>query len=180
MLEKVKGERKLAEKLAQDRNTSQHDSLVFANADSDSEEEQFINEAILTASSSAKSKRDLIDIEKLRKGQSTEIIQCRTAIARRVLNVLDEKWPDKSELFMPGRMSHVISIDDEGEGEAVTTILRSKVDATSQDDLGPNESDFALDQLINIIGRIRQGKMVNDPKKKPKSWDRDEENDYGY
>lgn len=176
LLEKVKNDQKLAEKLNSDKNTDR--DLMFGDQDSDSEEEEFRNEAIIAAST----KRQLVDIEKLKKGQSTDMIPCRTALARRILNVLDERWPAKSELFLPGRMSYIIPIDDDCEDFSVTTILRSKADTSTHDETGvPNESDFALDQLVNILGRIRRGGSSGEPSKKTKSWDRDDGmNDYGY
>lgn len=180
LLEKVKNDQKLAEKLECDRNDNR--DLKFACADSDSEEEEFRNEAILAANSASGSSRQLIDLEKLKKGQTTEIIQCRTAKARRILNVLDEKWPDKSELFLPGRMSYIISLNEDNENQ-ITTILNSKAATSAQDESGlPSESDFALDQLVNILGRIRRGETHHEPTtKKTKSWDIDDSmNDYGY
>lgn len=179
LLEKVKNDQKLAEKLASDKNNQ---DLVFCGSGSDSEEEEFRNEAILAASSaSTTSKRQLIDIEKLKKGQSTEIIPCRTALARRILNVLDEKWPNKSDLFLPGRMSYLIPIGEDCD-DIVTTVVRSKVDASIQDESGlPTEADFALEQLINILARIKRGNTNSDSTKTTKSWEREDElNDYCY
>lgn len=180
LLEKVKSDQKLAEKLANDREENR-DSM-FTNPDSDSEEEEFINEAILAASSSANSKRQMIDLEKLKKGKSTEIIPCRTAIARRILNVLDEKWPDKSELFLPGRMSYIIPIGEDCQATEVTTVLRSKADTSAQDDGGAmDESDLGLEQLINILGKIRKGSHTQNTSRKVPSWDKNEGmNDYDY
>lgn len=176
LLEKVKNDQKLAEKLSGHKNADR--DLAFEDQDSDSEEEEFRNEAILAAST----KRQLVDIEKLKKGQSSDMIPCRTALARRILNVLDEKWPAKSELFLPGRMSYVIPVDEDSEDFTVTTILRSKADASTIDESGSlNESDFALDQLVSILGRIRGGVSSNEPARKVKNWDRDEGlNDYDY
>lgn len=156
LLEKVKNDQKLAEKLADDKNDDC--DILFAD-NSDSDEEEFTKEALLAASVTTSSKRQLVDIEKLRKGKSTEIIPCRTAIARRVLNVLDEKWPNKSELFLPGRMSYVIPIDADADDQTVTTYLLSREDTSKQDDSEVlNESELALEQLINILARIRRGK----------------------
>lgn len=180
LLEKVKNDQKLEEKLAGDKSNDRE--LMFGDVDSDSEEEEFRNEAILAASSASNSKRQIVDIEKLKKGQSTEIIPCRTALARRLLNVMEEKWPEKSELFLPGRMSYIIPIDGDGEDNTVTTILRSKADASVQDESGlPNESDFALDQLVNILTRIRRGETNSELTKKQRNWERDDgTNDYNY
>lgn len=180
LLEKVKNEQKLAKSLASKKDDRQ--DSVFGNPGSDSEEEEFRNEAIIAASLSTGSKRQLVDIEKLRKGQSTELIPCRYALTRRILNVLEEKWPERSELFLPGRMSYIIPIDDDADDSSVTTILRSKADASIQDDSGGiNESDLALDQLINILARIRKGETNATASKKPGGWERDDElNDYGY
>lgn len=176
LLEKVKNDQKLADKLNSDKDTDR--DFVFGAQDSDSEEEEFRNEAILAAST----KRQLVDIEKLKKGQSTDMIPCRTALARRILNVMDEKWPAKSELFLPGRMSYVIPIDEDCEDFSVTTILKSKADTSTHDESGVlNDSDFALDQLVNILGKIRRGGSSSDPTKKAKSWNRDDgTNDYDY
>lgn len=169
LLEKVKNDQKLAEKLSSDKNDTQ--DLYLENSDSDSEEEQFRNEAILAASILANSKREIVDLEKLKKGQSTEIIPCRTAIARRILNALDEKWPDKSEMFLPGRMSYTIPMSEDTDDFTVTRIVRSKADSSAQDDGSlPNEADFALDQLINIIGKIRKSASNSEAAKKHKGW----------
>lgn len=154
LLEKVKNNQQLAEKLASD-SFGERDLLFGENSDSD--EEEFTKQALLAASVTANSKRQLIDIEKLKKGKSTEIIPCRTALVRRILNVLDEKWPAKSELFLPGRMSYIIPIDEEAEDQSVTTVLRSKVDTSKLDEQEVlTESDLALEQLINILAKIRK------------------------
>lgn len=179
LLEKVKNDQKLAEKLAGAKQVER--DFVLGDPDSDSEEEEFRNEAIIAATSTASSKRQLVDIEKLKKGQSTEVIPCRTALARRILNVLDEKWPDKSDMFLPGRMSYIIPINEDSE-ESVTTILRSKADASMQEETGTSyETDLALGQLINILAKVRQGKSNPSSSKKQKEWDHvDEMNDYNY
>lgn len=175
LLEKVKNDQKLAEKLAQDSNNE--DKGIFGDPDSDSEEEVFRNEAILAATASSSSKRQMIDLVELSKSKSTKMIPCRTAIARRILNVLDEKWPNQSELFLPGRMTYSIPIDDH-EDTNVTTILRSRVDTSvNDDDAEVNESDFALDQLINILERVRKGQPNPTTARKPRSWETDI-NDY--
>lgn len=154
LLEKVKNDQKLAEKLSTDKNEAR--DLYLDNSESDSEEEEFRNEAILAASVLANSKREIVDLEKLKKGQSTEIIPCRTAIARRILNAIDEKWPERSEMFLPGRMSYTIPIGEDNDESTVTRIVRSKADSTAQDEgCLPNENDFALDQLINIMYKVR-------------------------
>lgn len=57
--------------------------------------------------------------------ESTKFIHCRTALARRILNLHDEKWPEKSELFLPGRMVYIMDLDDD---QPVTAIIKSKVD----------------------------------------------------
>lgn len=177
LLEKVKNDQKLAERLAQDSQTE--DKAIFGQPDSDSEEEEFRNEAILAASAAAGSKKQMIDLVKLSKNKSTKMVPCRTAVARQILNVLDEKWPNQSELFLPGRMSYVIPIDDDDDA-GVTTILRSKADTLVNDDDGDmNESDFALDQLINILERVRKGQTSSNVTKKTRGWDPDM-TDYNY
>lgn len=118
---------------------------------SDSDEEEFTKEAIQAANATATSKRGQINIETLR---SSDIISCRTALARRILKTLDEKLPDRSELFLPGRMSYVVPVDEEADS-TVTTILRSKAEQESET---LNEKDLAFDQLINIFGKIRKKK----------------------
>lgn len=157
LLEKVRNDQKLAEKLANDHHEHNQD-LSFAD-NSDSDEEQFKKEALIAASATTSSKKQLLDIEKIRKGKSTELVNCQTALARRILNVLDEKWPAKSELFLPGRMSYLIPMDEEAEDQSVTTYLLSKEDSAKQDDNeAVTESDLGLEQLINILAKIRQGK----------------------
>lgn len=180
LLEKVKNEQKLVEKLNADKE-SKFDNL-FGDADSDSEEEEFRNEALLAASATGGSGRDMVDLEKLKKG-STEVIQCRTALARRVLNVLDEQYPNRSELFLPGRMSYFVSLDDDDvDMTSVTTILRSKEDTLKQeDDALQSDGDFALDQLVNILAKVRRGETKSRDIKKPsRSWDQDAIDEYGY
>jgi len=182
LLEKVKNDQKLAEKLSSDRDADRDMSY-----DSDSDEEEFRNEAImasvLNSSSTSNPNRQMVDLEKLRKGQSTEIVQCKTALARRILNVLDEKWPDRSDLFLPGRMKYSISLEDEGEDHPVATIIKSKADTTIHDEVGSiNESDFALDQLVSILAKVRKGDShSSEATKRSRSWDaEDDMNDYGY
>lgn len=177
LLEKVKNEQRMVEKLNADKE-SKFDTL-FGDVDSDSEEEEFRNEALLAAGSD----HNMADLEKLKKG-STEVIQCRTALARRILNVLDEQHPNRSELFLPGRMSYTVSLDDDDEDMAsVTTILRSKEDTLKQDeDTLQSDGDFAFDQLVNILAKVRRGETKSlDVKRPSRAWDDDDAmDDYGY
>ena len=115
---------------------------------SDRDEEEFTKEAIRAASDTI-SKRGKINIENLRK---TDIITCRTAIARRILNSLDERWPEKSQLFLPGRMTYVVPIDEEADS-TVTTILRSKSEQMESE--SSSEKNLAFDKLISILAKIR-------------------------
>lgn len=173
LLEKVKTDQKLAEKLNESRDSDA--DLNFGDDASDSEEEEFRNQAILAATVASTSKRHIADLDKLKRGKSTEVIPCKTAIARRILNVLDEKWPAKSELFLPGRMSYIVPIDEERD-DPVTTILRSKADTSAiQDSKLPDDSDLAMDQLINILGKIRKGQTSTSLAKKQRNWDIDED-----
>lgn len=180
LLEKIKNEQKLTEKLNADKE-GKLDTL-FGDADSDSEEEEFRNEALLAAGAATGAGRHIVDLEKLKRG-STEVIQCRTAVARRILNVLDEQYPNRSELFLPGRMSYIVSLDDDDEEMAnVTTILRSKEDTLKQDDDAlQSDNDFAFDQLVNILAKVRRGETKShDVKKLSRSWDDTSLDDYGY
>lgn len=170
LLEKVKSSQKIAEKAKNDIQGKTH---TLGDLGSDSEEEEFRMEAILNATSSGGGKKHILDLEKLKKGQSTEVIECRTALARRILNVLGEKWPDKSELFLPGRMSYIVPIDAEDEDATVTTLVRSKADSSGNDENDSlNVTDIAMDYLMNLLARIRQGESNADTSKKPKekSW----------
>lgn len=117
----------------------------------------------------------VIDIEKFKKGRSTEVIPCRTALARRILNVFEEKWPDKSELFLPGRMQYVIPIDDNDDSSFVTTILKSKAETDQQDDTG-KAGELAFDKLLSILAKIKNGDHNQpDSTKKMKYWERDDD-----
>lgn len=173
LLEKVKNDQKLASQLASDKDDD--GGFMFGDQASDSEEEEFRNEALVAAGALSNSKRATVDLEKLKRGQSTAVVPCRTALARRILNVLDERWPDKSELFLPGRMSYIVSIDPESD-DNVTTILRSKADTSAIDESKlPDESDLALDQLVNILAKIRKGQTNAETDRKQRSWDVDDD-----
>lgn len=109
LLEKVKNDQKLAERLAVDRD----------HRDSEDSDDEVRNEAILAATSSSRGQIS-----------SADLVQCKTAIGRRVMNVLfAEKWPEKSDLFLPGRMTYRISLDT----NEITTIIRSKTDTSKID-----------------------------------------------
>lgn len=173
LLEKVKSDQKLVEKLERDRHQSREAN--FEDSEGDSEEEEFRAEAILAASSLG-SRREQRDIEKLKAGKSTQIIPCRTALARRILNVFDEQPAVKTDLFLPGRMNYILPLDEDNDDDVIT-VLRSKADAASSDDTGINECDIALDQLINILARVRRT-TSSDTSKKLRAFDIDD--DYGY
>lgn len=191
LLEKIKKDQKLAEKQAEE-GIKDGRNLLADNPNSDSDEEEFRTNAILAASL-ATSIHNLLDIEKLKKGRSTEIIHCRTAKARRILNVLDEKWPDKSELFLPGRMNYIIPIvqpDDDynlNHAGGITTVLRSKADTSAAVDAATGlEGDPAFDRLIdfftNIRKRTQESKTGANIEKKMKTSlaEADEMNEYDY
>mgnify|MGYP002716008629 CR=1 FL=1 len=155
LLEKVKSAQKLTESIEANSNHGLLDDVDHLLAGSDSDEEEYTREAIRAATATTSNKRQMIDLEKLRK---SEMIQCRTALARRILNALDdEKWQVKSELFQPGRMSYVFSLDDDSDTQ-VTTILRSKAEQ-AEGEMPVSEKDLAFDQLINIFAKIRNKKI---------------------
>lgn len=158
LLEKVKSAQKLAESKDSDfrlgnSNIGSLNDNDYILAGSDSDEEEFTREAIRAATATSSNKRQ-IDIEKLRK---SDMIQCRTGIARRILHTLDEeKWQTKSELFHPGRMKYVFSLDEDSDSQ-VTTLLRSKAEQ-AEIETPVSEKDLAFDQLINIFAKIRNKK----------------------
>lgn len=145
--EKIKASHEKEDSEKQRRGTHFGEDLLLDA--SDSEEEELTKEALFAASSTSANKRQ-IDISKLR---ASDIVPCRTAIARRILNALDDKWPRKSELFLPGRMSYVVPIDADSDSQ-VTTILRSKAEQQEQEPA--SEKDLVIEQLINIFAKIRR------------------------
>lgn len=166
LLEKVKACQKIEEQKKSEKKEEVHN---LNDLGSDSEEEEFRMEAILAASGSGANKH-ILDIEKLKRGQSTEVINCRTALARRILNVLEEKLPEKSDLFLPGRMTYIVPIDEEYDDTTVTTIVRSKAETQSVDVRPTQEAEIAMDYLINMLKKIRQGEHTASDGKKSKSW----------
>lgn len=115
----------------------------------DSDEEEYTKEAIRAASDTI-SNRGQLNIDKLRK---TDIIKCNTALARNILNALDEKWPEKSQLFLPGRMSYIVPIDEEADS-TVTTILRSKSEQMESET--STEKEIAFNKIIDLLAEIRK------------------------
>jgi len=156
LYEKMKNAQKQAEK---EEANSRVSSRRYADRDlilagSDSDEEEFTREAIRAATASMTNKRQ-IDLEKLRE---SEMITCRTALARKILDALDEeKKMTKCELFMPGRMSYILSLDEEIDTQ-VTTIVRSKAEQAETEE-PVSEKELAFDQLIKIFARIRNKKQ---------------------
>merc|ERR1712150_291666 len=47
-------------------------------------------------------------------------------------SIFKNKWPERNELFLPGRMAYVIDLEDDvAESDIPTTLIRSKADCVS-------------------------------------------------
>lgn len=180
LLQKVKDEQKEEEKLASEKQPE--NAFILGDLGSDSEEEEFRMEAILAATDMSTDQRHKIDLDKLRRGQAMEAVPCRTNLARRIVSVLQEKFTSKSDLFLPGRMTYLIPMDEDCDDTSVITQLRSKAEVPDIGDTeDDNEKDIPMDYIINKLARIRKGENVADDSfKKTKDLKKKYENPIDY
>lgn len=89
--------------------------------------------------------------------------RCKTRLAQNIVDVLNEKLPEKNHLFLPDRMSYIMPIDLDSF-EPPITIIRSKVDVSSTEESSTN--DIIIDQLIQKLSRNYQHKLTK--RKRPK------------
>lgn len=57
--------------------------------------------------------------------KSSKFVTCRTALARKILKVHEEQWPEKSQLFLPNRMVFSMNLDQD---QPVTAVMQSKLE----------------------------------------------------
>lgn len=182
LLQKVKDKQKQEEKLAGER--PPENAIILGDIASDSEEEEFRMEAILAATDLTADQKHKIDLNKLRRGQMTDsaLLDCQNPLAKRIMTVLQEKFTSKSDLFLPGRMTYIVPLDEDCDETTVITQLRSKAevpDIKEMDD--DDEKDIQMDYIISKLARIRKGEIVaDDGSEKIKKFKKKYENSIDY
>ncbi|KAG1651187.1 Protein Red [Nymphon striatum] len=108
-----------------------------------------------------------------------EQILFRTRHARSIHRQLfKNKFPERNDNFLPGRMAYIIELDDDfAESDIPTTLMRSKTDCPhmeSQTTLTTN--DIVINKLTQILSYLRSGIRNNKKlKKKDKGKLRDDD-----
>ncbi|XP_055935970.1 protein Red-like [Argiope bruennichi] len=104
------------------------------------------------------------------KGEEEEI-QFKTKLGKNIYRqVFKNRYPEKSELFLPNRMAYVIDLEDEyAESDIPTTLLRSKADCPSfESQTTLTTNDIVIKKLTQVLSYLRQGLHNKKAKKKDK------------
>ena len=82
----------------------------------------------------------------------------KSKLAVNIVNLINQKLPDRNELFLPRRMAYVVNLEDESSDDVPTTIIRSRAEcSTSESSSTLTTNDIVMNKLIQIWSYIRQG-----------------------
>lgn len=82
----------------------------------------------------------------------------KSKLAANIVNLINQKLPDRNELFLPRRMAYVVNLEDEISDDVPTTIIRSRAEcSTSESSSTLTTNDIVMNKLIQIWSYIRQG-----------------------
>ncbi|GFX61105.1 protein Red [Trichonephila clavipes] len=111
------------------------------------------------------------------KGEEEEI-QFKTKLGKNIYRqVFKNRYPEKSELFLPNRMAYIIDLEDEyADSDIPTTLLRSKADCPSfESQTTLTTNDIVIKKLTQVLSYLRQGLHNKKIKKKDKGKLKEEE-----
>jgi len=103
-----------------------------------------------------------------KKKQEEEVqIECRTILAKNLIRTVFKPDNDRvHELFLPGRMAYVMELDEEGESDIPTTIIRSKKDVAQLEQKATiSTNDIVINKLTQILSYLRAGTRSKKKKK---------------
>ena len=82
----------------------------------------------------------------------------KSKLAVNLVNLINQKLPDRNELFLPRRMAYVVNLEEESSDDVPTTIIRSRAEcSTSESSSTLTTNDIVMNKLIQIWSYIRQG-----------------------
>lgn len=110
--------------------------------------------------------------------EGEEEIQFKTKLGKNIYRtVFKNRYPERSELFLPNRMAYVIDLEDEyAESDIPTTLIRSKADCpTFESQTTLTTNDIVINKLTQILSYLRQGLHNKKGKKKEKGKTKEDE-----
>ena len=77
----------------------------------------------------------------------------RSLFAQSILRYAKPQYPERNELFLPGRMAYHVELEDElAESDIPTTVIRSKAECPNLDSINTlSTNDIVINKLIQII-----------------------------
>eukprot|EP00111_Clytia_hemisphaerica_P003679 TCONS_00010526-protein len=102
------------------------------------------------------------------KAQKAQDVEFVSALGRKIHKAaMNTKPPLRNELFLPGRMAYVFTLDDEEESEIPTTTIRSKADCpTLEAETSLTTNDIVINKLTQILSYLRHGVRASKKQKK--------------
>lgn len=106
--------------------------------------------------------------EEKKQQQKKEEIEFVSALGRKIHNAaMNTKPPLRNELFLPGRMAYVFTLDEEEESEIPTTTIRSKADCpTLEAETTLSTNDIVINKLTQILSYLRHGVRASKKQKR--------------
>lgn len=95
-----------------------------------------------------------------------EVWEVKSVMAKNIINLIEQKRPERNELFLPSRMAYVVELEDECADDIPTTIIRSRADCPNWDSLTTlSTNDIVINKLTQILSYLRQGGGAKKKKK---------------
>lgn len=108
-----------------------------------------------------------------------EQMHFKTRMGRSIFRTLfKSKFPERNELFLPGRMAYVVDLEDDyAENDVPCTTIRSKADCPSLEATTTlTTNDIVINKLTQILSYLRQGRRESKKlKKKEKGKNKDDD-----
>ena len=101
----------------------------------------------------------------------------RSLFAQSIVRYAKPQYPERNELFLPGRMAYHVELEDElAESDIPTTVIRSKAECPNLDSINTlSTNDIVINKLIQIIAYLRQGGGSKKKKAKEKEKEKEKE-----
>lgn len=90
--------------------------------------------------------------------ESEDRYAIKSKMAMNIVNLINQKLPDRNELFLPQRMAYIVNLEDESFDDIPTTIIRSRAECSnSETSSSLTTNDIVMGKLIQIWSYLRQG-----------------------
>ena len=90
--------------------------------------------------------------------EESDLYTVRSKMALNIVQLLNQKVPERNHLFLPSRMAYVVNLEDDGAEDIPTTVIRSKADCPHLESVSAlSTNDIVINKLTQILSYLRHG-----------------------